>query len=143
MTRRANDRQQTQGLLQDLQRRLDSLSGKAGQADLPVGLGLEDGDGKNFGGSQQQRRPRAQQRWHALGRAGRRESRPKERRHDRRAELPDELRPGAESPLERRRYGSRCRIGAGRQRGAPVRQTGLRHGAVQLDVDGLDCDDRR
>ena len=48
----ANDRQQTQGLLQDLQRRLDSLSGKGGQADLPVGLGLEDGDGKNFGGSQ-------------------------------------------------------------------------------------------
>ena len=32
----ANDRQQTQGLLQDLQRRLDSLSGKGGQADLPV-----------------------------------------------------------------------------------------------------------
>ena len=48
----ANDRQQTQGLLQDLQRRLDSLSGKGGQADLPVGLGLEDGDSKNFGGSQ-------------------------------------------------------------------------------------------
>ncbi len=48
----ANDRQQTQGLLQDLQRRLDGLSGKGGQADLPVGLGLEDGDGKNFGGSQ-------------------------------------------------------------------------------------------
>jgi integrating conjugative element protein (TIGR03752 family) len=45
----ANDRQQTQGLLQDLQRRLDSLSGKgSGQADLPVGLGLEDGDGKNI-----------------------------------------------------------------------------------------------
>lgn len=34
-----NDRQQTQGLLQDLQRRLDSLSGKGGQADLPVGPG--------------------------------------------------------------------------------------------------------
>ena len=48
----ANDRQQTQSLLQDLQRRLDSLSGKGSQADLPVGLGLEDGDGKNFGGSQ-------------------------------------------------------------------------------------------
>ena len=48
----ASDRQQTQGLLQDLQRRLDGLSGKGGQADLPVGLGLEDGDGKNFGGSQ-------------------------------------------------------------------------------------------
>lgn len=48
----ANDRQQTQGLLQDLQKRLDGLSGKGGQADLPVGLGLEDGDGKNFGGGQ-------------------------------------------------------------------------------------------
>ena len=39
-------------LLADLQRRLDGLSGKGGQADLPVGLGLEDGDGKNFGGNQ-------------------------------------------------------------------------------------------
>ena len=48
----AGDRQQTQGLLQDLQRRLDGLSGKGGQADLPVGLGLEDGDGKGFSGSQ-------------------------------------------------------------------------------------------
>lgn len=42
----AGDRQQTQGLLQDLQRRLDGLSGKSGSADLPVGLGLEEGDGK-------------------------------------------------------------------------------------------------
>jgi integrating conjugative element protein (TIGR03752 family) len=48
----AGDRQQTQGLLQDLQRRLDGLSGKGGQADLPVGLGLEEGDGKGFGGNQ-------------------------------------------------------------------------------------------
>ncbi|HRY88401.1 MAG TPA: TIGR03752 family integrating conjugative element protein, partial [Rubrivivax sp.] len=47
----ANDRQQTQGLLSDLQKRLDSLSGKGGQADLPIGLGLEDGDGKSFGGA--------------------------------------------------------------------------------------------
>lgn len=45
----ASDRQQTQGLLSDLQKRLDSLSGKGGQADLPIGLGLEDGDGKSFG----------------------------------------------------------------------------------------------
>ncbi|ARI02445.1 TPA: TIGR03752 family integrating conjugative element protein [Pseudomonas aeruginosa] len=45
----ASDRQQTQGLLQDLQKRLDGLSGKGNQADLPVGLGLQDGDGKNFG----------------------------------------------------------------------------------------------
>lgn len=48
----ANDRQQTQGLLQDLQRRLDGLSGKGAQSDLPIGLGLEEGDGKNFGGGQ-------------------------------------------------------------------------------------------
>lgn len=48
----AGERQQTQGLLQDLQRRLDGLSGKgSAQADLPVGLGLEDGDGKGFGGT--------------------------------------------------------------------------------------------
>lgn len=48
----ANDRQQTQGQLQDLQRRLDGLSGKGSQSDLPIGLGLEEGDGKNFGGGQ-------------------------------------------------------------------------------------------
>jgi integrating conjugative element protein (TIGR03752 family) len=48
----ANDRQQTQSLLQDLQQRLDSLTGKGSQADLPVGLGLEEGDGKKFGGGQ-------------------------------------------------------------------------------------------
>ena len=45
----ASDRQQTQGLLQDLQKRLDGLTGKGNSADLPVGLGLENGDGKNFG----------------------------------------------------------------------------------------------
>jgi len=44
----SSDRQHTQGLLQDLQRRLDGLAGKGNPADLPVGLGLEDGDGKNF-----------------------------------------------------------------------------------------------
>lgn len=43
-----SDRKQTQGLLQDLQKRLDGLTGKTGQTDLPVGLGLEDGDGKAF-----------------------------------------------------------------------------------------------
>ena len=35
----------TQGLLQDLQRRLDSIGGRGGgHADLPVGLGLRGGD---------------------------------------------------------------------------------------------------
>lgn len=45
----ASDKQQTQGLLQDLQRRLDGVGGKVNSIDLPVGLGLEDGDGKGFG----------------------------------------------------------------------------------------------
>ena len=44
----ASDRQQTQGLLQDLQRQLDGLAGKGGPSDLPVGLGLEEGDGQRF-----------------------------------------------------------------------------------------------
>ena len=47
-----NDRQQTQSLLQDLQQRLDGLTSKGSQTDLPVGLGLEEGDGKKFGGGQ-------------------------------------------------------------------------------------------
>ncbi len=46
----ANDKQATQGLLQDLQRRLDGLDNKGSHADLPVGLGLEDGDGHGVGG---------------------------------------------------------------------------------------------
>ena len=45
-TQVASDRQQTQGLLQDLQRQLDGLAGKGGPSDLPVGLGLEEGDGQ-------------------------------------------------------------------------------------------------
>ncbi|HRP26392.1 TIGR03752 family integrating conjugative element protein [Thauera sp.] len=44
----ASDRQQTQGLMQDLQRQLDGLAGKGGPSDLPVGLGLEEGDGQRF-----------------------------------------------------------------------------------------------
>ena len=47
-TQVASDRQQTQGLLQDLQRQLDGLAGKGGPSDLPIGLGLEEGDGKRF-----------------------------------------------------------------------------------------------
>ena len=40
-----SERQQTEGLLADLQRRLDSIGGRGGgHADLPVGLGLRDGD---------------------------------------------------------------------------------------------------
>ncbi|MDP2747859.1 TIGR03752 family integrating conjugative element protein [Pseudomonas sp.] len=40
----SSERQQTQGLLQQLQQRLDGI-GKDNPADLPVGLGLEPGDG--------------------------------------------------------------------------------------------------
>ncbi|MEL7551428.1 TIGR03752 family integrating conjugative element protein [Pseudomonas protegens] len=41
----ATERQQTEGLLADLQRRLESIGGRgSGHADLPVGLGLRDGD---------------------------------------------------------------------------------------------------
>ena len=41
----ASARQQTEGLLADLQQRLDSIGGRGGgHADLPVGLGLRDGD---------------------------------------------------------------------------------------------------
>ena len=41
----ASARQQTEGLLADLQRRLDSIGGRGGgHADLPVGLGLQGGD---------------------------------------------------------------------------------------------------
>lgn len=47
----ASDRQQTQGLLQELQQRLDGLGGNRGNtSDLPVGLGLEPGDGASLGG---------------------------------------------------------------------------------------------
>ncbi|CAJ2751903.1 integrating conjugative element protein, PFL_4705 family [Burkholderia pseudomallei] len=44
-----SDKQQTQGLLQDLERRLDTLDHKSG-ADLPVGLGLREGDDAGFAG---------------------------------------------------------------------------------------------
>ena len=47
-TQVASDRQQTQGLLQDLQRQLDGLAGKGDPSDLPVGLGLEEGDGQRL-----------------------------------------------------------------------------------------------
>ncbi|MCC4589597.1 TIGR03752 family integrating conjugative element protein [Xanthomonas campestris pv. cannae] len=47
----AGDKQQTQSMLQDLQHKLDQLGAKGGSADLPVGLGLEEGDGKGFGAS--------------------------------------------------------------------------------------------
>ena len=41
----ASERQQTEGLLADLQRRLETIGGRGGgHADLPVGLGLRDGD---------------------------------------------------------------------------------------------------
>lgn len=39
----------THGLLQELQLRLDSLGQKENDLDLPIGLGLQEGDGKEFG----------------------------------------------------------------------------------------------
>lgn len=47
----ASERQQTQGLLQELQQRLEGLgSNRSNTSDLPVGLGLEPGDGASLGG---------------------------------------------------------------------------------------------
>ncbi|VFR42549.1 putative exported protein [plant metagenome] len=43
----ASERQQTEGLLADLQHRLESIGG-GGHTDLPVGLGLRDGDGEDL-----------------------------------------------------------------------------------------------
>ncbi|QCG68282.1 TIGR03752 family integrating conjugative element protein [Pseudomonas veronii] len=45
----ASERQQTEGLLADLQHRLESIGGRGGHADLPVGLGLRDGDEAGLG----------------------------------------------------------------------------------------------
>jgi integrating conjugative element protein (TIGR03752 family) len=44
----ASEQQQTHGLLQDLQRRLDGLGSKERSTDLPIGLGLEEGDSEPF-----------------------------------------------------------------------------------------------
>ncbi|MDR6609058.1 TIGR03752 family integrating conjugative element protein [Pseudomonas synxantha] len=44
-----NGQLETHGLLQELQQRLDSLSQRENDLDLPVGLGLQEGDGKGFG----------------------------------------------------------------------------------------------
>lgn len=45
-----SEQQQTEGLLQDLQRRLEGLGGIGDGADLPVGLGLREGDGQDLPG---------------------------------------------------------------------------------------------
>jgi integrating conjugative element protein (TIGR03752 family) len=47
----AGDRQQAEGLLGELQRKLDSLGNRDGHADLPVGLGLREGDAKGMTGA--------------------------------------------------------------------------------------------
>ncbi|MFG0410052.1 TIGR03752 family integrating conjugative element protein [Pseudomonas sp. FYR_11] len=44
----AGDQQQTLGLLNELQRRLDSMGQPGGNVELPIGLGLQDGDGETF-----------------------------------------------------------------------------------------------
>ena len=45
----ASDRQQTQGLMQELQQRLEGLSGNGDASDLPIGLGLGEDDSQRFG----------------------------------------------------------------------------------------------
>jgi integrating conjugative element protein (TIGR03752 family) len=45
----ASERQQAQSFLQDLQRQFQAMSSQGDHADLPVGLGLEAGDGESFG----------------------------------------------------------------------------------------------
>lgn len=42
--RASADQQQTQGLIEDLRRKLESVGGKTSHGDLPVGLGLTDAD---------------------------------------------------------------------------------------------------
>lgn len=44
----AHQQEQTQGLLQDLERRLNSLATQSGHADLPVGLGLGEDDAREW-----------------------------------------------------------------------------------------------
>lgn len=46
----ASARQQTEGLLADLQRRLEGIGNRGDKADLPVGLGLRDGDAEGMAG---------------------------------------------------------------------------------------------
>ena len=82
----ASARQQTEGLLADLQRRLDSIGGcGGGHADLPVGLGLQGGDEAGMEGGVRWVEPTQSPPRGATGAW-------RERRH----ELPHELRPGAE-----------------------------------------------
>jgi integrating conjugative element protein (TIGR03752 family) len=47
--RAAGEQQQTQGLLHDLQHRLDDLTDRGDHADLPIGLGLDAEDAGHFG----------------------------------------------------------------------------------------------
>jgi integrating conjugative element protein (TIGR03752 family) len=44
-----SDTTETYGLLQDLQRQLDHMNQRDNNLDLPVGLGLQEGDGQSFG----------------------------------------------------------------------------------------------
>lgn len=43
-----SERQQTESMLQDLQRELDGLINRTNHSDLPIGLGLDEGDGQDF-----------------------------------------------------------------------------------------------
>lgn len=48
--RAQSEQRQTQSLLQELQQRLDAMRDKTGHGDLPVGLGLQEGDAESFSG---------------------------------------------------------------------------------------------
>ena len=133
----AGDRQQTQGLLQDLQRRLDGLSGKSGQADLPVGLGLEEGDGKNFGGNQG---------GSARNTNGTRWVEPDDAKPSAKngssggLNFPTSFGP-AQKTLSDTADGVASTVADAGSRAVGASAAGL-HGAVELDADGLDRDDR-
>jgi len=73
----ASARQQTEGLLADLQRRLDSIGGRGdGHADLPVGLGLRKGDDAGMEGGVRWVEPDDAPKTDGRGGAGAKESAP-------------------------------------------------------------------
>jgi integrating conjugative element protein (TIGR03752 family) len=110
----ASDRQQTQGLLQDLQRRLDGLSGKGGQADLPVGLGWRTATARASAAPGGARAAAARAGWSRTMRSRRRTAAAA-------AELPDQLRAGAEDAFDTPPNGGRRRMqAAARGRPKPV-----------------------
>ena len=112
---------------------------QGGQADLPVGLGLEDGDGKGLRRQSGQRAARSNS-----GSAG---SEPTTRSRQAKTGSMTAGRTSDELPARRRK---RSRHAADNAAGTVATQAAARcarppsrlHGAVELDADGLDRDDR-